>query len=140
MKDLGGAGLTLTTHAHQIDMMDCEWSSWFPQLLDMSELSLPADGLSFSSRSAFSAWAKSSSIFFSIESRWLSSAAAVCSPRCNSLNACSYNFRKLKHRTFCEPLPEPVLPQIADRDCPRFVRSTCWRGYIVLFEAYYMVP
>jgi hypothetical protein len=80
-------------------------------------LSSPPEGLSdstgesLSSCSAFSAWASSASIFFSIESRWFSRAAAVCSPRWSSLNA----FRDIRiHSYTC--VVEPTWARSAS-DC-----------------------
>ena len=56
--------------------------------------------------SAFSAWASSSSIFFSSESRWLSRADAVRSPRassCIACNNCQGLFRgAMKQRTWAK--------------------------------------
>jgi hypothetical protein len=50
---------------------------------------LPAGlGCIFNLRSSSSAFASNSSIFFSKESRWFSSAAAARSPRARSLKAC----------------------------------------------------
>jgi hypothetical protein len=68
-------------------------------------------GESLSSCSAFSAWASSASIFFSIESRWFSRAAAVCSPRWSSLKA----FRDIRiHSYTC--VVEPTWARSAS-DC-----------------------
>ena len=94
-------------------------SSWSHDVLFSS---LP-DGLSdstgefLSSCSAFSAWARSASIFFSMLSRWFSKAAAVCSPRWSSLNAFRairiYSRRFVAKPTWarsaseCDPAPAP---------------------------------
>jgi hypothetical protein len=73
------------------------WATSYVDVVDRQEVLLPSPGdLSpacggcvFNSCSALSAWASSSSIFFSSESRCPSKAAAVRSPRWSSFMACS---------------------------------------------------